>query len=77
MELVGLESIVKLLLDTGKMEVNSKDTNSRTPLSWAAQYRYEAIAKLLLDTGKVVVDSKDSNVGPRCRGREVMATKRP
>jgi ankyrin repeat protein len=52
---------VKQLLDTGKVEVDSKDKNGRTPLSWAADYGQEATVKQLLDTGKVEVDSRDNN----------------
>jgi ankyrin repeat protein len=55
----GHESVVKLLLSTGKIEVDSKDHIGRTPLSWAARNGHEGIFKLLLSTGKVDVDSKD------------------
>jgi ankyrin repeat protein len=56
----GHEAIVKRLLDTGKVEVDSKDTrNGRTPLSRAAENGHEAVVKLLLETGKVEIDSKD------------------
>ena len=37
-----------------------KDSEGRTPLSWAADNGHEAVFKLLLETGKVDVDSKDS-----------------
>jgi hypothetical protein len=58
----GHEAVVKLLLATGKAEVDSKDTEyGRTPLSWAAENGHEAIVKLLLATGKAEVDSKDTN----------------
>jgi ankyrin repeat protein len=53
--------VVKLLLDTGKVDVDSKDSDGRTPVSWAAEHGHEAVVKLLLDTGKVDVDSKDEN----------------
>jgi hypothetical protein len=33
----GHETIVKLLLDTGKVDVDSKDEYGQTPLSWAAR----------------------------------------
>ncbi|MCJ1440785.1 MAG: hypothetical protein MMC23_001271 [Stictis urceolatum] len=56
---LGDETILTLLLKTGKVEVDSKDKQGRTPLLWAAQNRYEAVVKLLLETGKVEVDSKD------------------
>ena len=51
---------MKLLLDTRKIDVDSKDSNGRTPLSWVAANGHEAIVKLLLETEKVDVDSKDS-----------------
>jgi hypothetical protein len=55
----GHEAVVKLLLDTGKVDADSKDAeNDRTPLSWAARNGHEAVVKLLLDTGKVDADSK-------------------
>jgi ankyrin repeat protein len=50
---------VKLLLDTGKVDADSKDTAGWRPLSHAAQNGHEGIVKLLLDTGKVGADSKD------------------
>jgi ankyrin repeat protein len=56
----GHEAVVKLLLNTGKINVNSKDNNGRTLLLWAAEKGNEAVVKLLLDTGKVDVDLKDS-----------------
>ena len=43
-----------------KVDVDSKDSNDRTPLSWASKNGVEVIVKLLLDAGKVDVDSKDS-----------------
>jgi ankyrin repeat domain-containing protein 50 len=55
----GHEAVVKLLLDTDKVEVDSMDGSGRTPLSWAAENGHEAVVKLLLDTGKVKVDSED------------------
>jgi ankyrin repeat protein len=53
--------VVKLLLETGKAEVDSKDVNGQTPLSKAAQGGHEAVVKLLLETGEAEVDSKDVN----------------
>ncbi|OCK76740.1 ankyrin, partial [Lepidopterella palustris CBS 459.81] len=43
----------------GKADVNSKDYNGRTPLSFAADNGHEAVVQLLLVTGKADVDSKD------------------
>jgi ankyrin repeat protein len=57
-----------LLLETGKVEVNSKSEFGRTPLSWAAENGHEAVVKLLLETGKVEVDSKGRSVKRRYRG---------
>jgi ankyrin repeat protein len=45
--------------DSWKVEVNSKNRDGRTPLSYAAESRHEAVVKLLLKTSKVKVDSKD------------------
>jgi len=52
---------VKQLLDSGKVDEDSKDRCDRTALSLAAQKGHEAVVKLLLDSGKVDVDSKDSD----------------
>jgi ankyrin repeat protein len=43
----GHEAVVKLLLETGKVKINSKDENSQTPLSLAAKNKHEAVIKLL------------------------------
>ncbi|KAK4170833.1 ankyrin repeat-containing domain protein [Triangularia setosa] len=55
----GHEKVVKILLDTAKVDVDSKDKYGRTPLSWAAGNGHEAVVKMLFDTGKVDADSKD------------------
>ena len=55
------EATVKLLLDAGKLDVDSKDSYSRTLLAWAVQYGRERTVKQLLDTGKVNVDSEDED----------------
>ncbi|OQD68167.1 hypothetical protein PENPOL_c003G02254 [Penicillium polonicum] len=61
---LGLTAIVEILLDTGDMDVESKDSvYGYTPLSWAAISGYEGVVKLLLDTGKVDVESKSKNGG--------------
>jgi ankyrin repeat protein len=57
----GHEAAVKLLVDTDKVDVDSKGASySQTPLSRAAENGHEAVVKLLVNTGKVDVDSKDS-----------------
>ncbi|OBT71259.1 hypothetical protein VF21_09923 [Pseudogymnoascus sp. 05NY08] len=68
----GHGAIVQLLLDTGKVDADSKDEDSKvdanlkdergqTPLLWAALFRHEAIVHLLLNIGKVEVDLKDKD----------------
>ncbi|KAI9774751.1 MAG: hypothetical protein M1839_001618, partial [Geoglossum umbratile] len=56
----GHETVVKLLLATEKVDLDSKDfLYERTPLSWVVEKGHEAVVKLLLATEKVDVDSKD------------------
>ena len=58
----GHLEVVRLLLATGKAEVDSKDNNyGRTPLSWAAENGHLEVVRLLLATGKAEVDSKDKS----------------
>ncbi|TGO37978.1 hypothetical protein BHYA_0084g00080 [Botrytis hyacinthi] len=61
--LFGLETVIELLLYSGKLGVDSKDTFgeklNRTPLSYAAETGHEKVVKLLLDTGKVEINSRD------------------
>ncbi|KAK2038173.1 ankyrin [Colletotrichum somersetense] len=49
-----------MLLDTGKVDVDSRDRNNRSPLSWAAENGHKSVVKMLLDTGKVEVESRDT-----------------
>jgi len=58
---VGQEKVVKLLLETGKADVNSKDKSGRTPLSWASERGHEDVVKVLLETGKADIESKDES----------------
>ncbi|KAL9601837.1 MAG: hypothetical protein Q9179_002728 [Wetmoreana sp. 5 TL-2023] len=61
---LGFETIVKQLLDTGEVDIDSKDDNNgRTPLSWAARYGHEAVVEQLLNTGKVDINLKDKYDG--------------
>jgi ankyrin repeat protein len=55
------EAIVKLLLDTGKVDINARDECGQTPLSWAAGNGHEAVARLLLARDGVDVDAKDND----------------
>ncbi|KAG6999753.1 Vegetative incompatibility protein HET-E-1 [Fusarium oxysporum f. sp. conglutinans] len=58
----GEEAIVKLLLNTEGVDVNSKDKDGMTPLSWAAMNRHNKnIVELLLNTRGVDVDSKNKD----------------
>jgi ankyrin repeat protein len=59
----GNVAIMKLLLETGKVNVDSKDNYGRTPLSYAAESGYETIVQLLFNTGKVDINSKDEMYG--------------
>jgi len=56
---MGTREVVKLLLATGRVDIESKDKCSRTPLLWATLYRNAKVVKLLLATGQVDVNSKD------------------
>jgi ankyrin repeat protein len=40
-----------LLLNTGKVDADSKDNDGRPPLSWAAENGHEEVVKLLLEKG--------------------------
>ena len=57
----GHEAVIKVLLDSGKVDANPKDKDGRTPLSWASRFGHEAIVKVLLNSGKVDVDPKDKD----------------
>jgi ankyrin repeat protein len=50
-----MKAVIKLLLETGKVDVDSKDKGGR---AWAARNGHEAAVKLLLEKG-VDVESKD------------------
>jgi ankyrin repeat protein len=54
----GHEAVVQLLLETGKVDVESKNNCGLTPLWAAAENGHEAVVQLLLKTGKVNVESK-------------------
>jgi ankyrin repeat protein len=54
----GHKEVVRLLLKTTKVEIDSK-CFGRTPLSWAAQNGHDKVVELLLNTKQVGVDSKD------------------
>ena len=55
------EAVVKLLLETGRVDVNSKrGRDNQTPLSLAVVNRHKAVVKLLLETGRVDVDLRNN-----------------
>ncbi|KAK3948649.1 heterokaryon incompatibility protein-domain-containing protein [Pseudoneurospora amorphoporcata] len=55
----GHKTVIKLLLDTGKVNLHREEL--QTALWLAAQKDYKAIVKMLLDTGKVDADAKDKD----------------
>jgi ankyrin repeat protein len=55
---LGHEEVVKLLLETAKIDVDSK-SSGRTPLSWAAENGHEAVVKLVLEKG-AELETKDT-----------------
>ncbi|RDW65991.1 hypothetical protein BP6252_09626 [Coleophoma cylindrospora] len=54
------ETLLSVLLETGKYMLNGKDSKGRTPLSWAAGGGHVAMIKVLLENG-AEVDSKDNS----------------
>ncbi|KAL9480960.1 hypothetical protein ACSS6W_005746 [Trichoderma asperelloides] len=57
----GDADAIKLLLDTGRPELDRKDgIFGRTPLSWASMNGHRDVVKLLLDTKRVDIRSKDN-----------------
>jgi ankyrin repeat protein len=57
----GNEVVVKLLLEKGA-ELETKDSNNRTPLSWATENGHETIVKLLVEKG-AKFETKDRYYG--------------
>lgn len=53
------ENIVKLLVDSGRVDVNTQDKGGYTPLSTAITEKQENIVKLLIESGNVHVNAKD------------------
>jgi len=56
----GHDAVVKLLMETGQVNIESKNYFNQTPLSLAAENGYKAVVKLLLETGQVNINSKDN-----------------
>ena len=57
----GIEAAIKLLVDTGKVDADSRDEGDWTPLFFASQNGHEPVVKLLLNTGKVDADLRDED----------------
>jgi hypothetical protein len=57
----GNEAVVKLLLETGKVDIDIKDKDNRTPLLWAALGGHRDVVKQLLGTRQVEIDIKDKD----------------
>lgn len=55
--------MVRLLVETGKVNLNFEDPLFRTPLSLAVEKGPEAVVKVLFESGKVGVDVKDGMHG--------------
>jgi ankyrin repeat protein len=55
----GHLAVVKVLLDTGEVDVSMEDRMGWSPFFWAVKRGHTTIAKLLLGTGKVDVGIKD------------------
>ncbi|KAH7112638.1 hypothetical protein EDB81DRAFT_623947, partial [Dactylonectria macrodidyma] len=49
----GHDAVAKLLLVSGRVDVDSRSNDGWTPLSWAAENSHDAVIKLLLGSGKV------------------------
>ena len=58
---LGDLALVKVLLATRKIDINSRTKDCRTPLSHAAASGHEAVVKLLLATDRVDPNSKNSD----------------
>lgn len=55
----GHSAVVKLLLDTNKVDVNATDVYGRTALTWAVERKHKDIVQMLLSTGEAAVNVVD------------------
>ena len=62
----GHKAIIKLLLDTDKVDANSKDKYSWTSLSHGAWKGREAVVKLLVECSNIEATREKRVVGRRC-----------
>jgi ankyrin repeat protein len=56
------EAVVKLLLENGA-DLEPKDSDGHTPLSWVVKKGHEAVVKLLLAKDGIEPDSRDTEYG--------------
>jgi ankyrin repeat protein len=56
----GYKVVVKLLLETGRVDMDLKDYDSQTLLLWAIKNRHEVVVKLLLEKG-AEIEAKSSS----------------
>ncbi|XWX02319.1 hypothetical protein V2A60_010356 [Cordyceps javanica] len=59
----GHDAVVRLLLEKGPVDTETKCYNSWTPLSWASWNGHEAVVERLLDIERTNADPKDSLTG--------------
>ncbi|RWA04227.1 hypothetical protein EKO27_g10877 [Xylaria grammica] len=55
----GLDKVIVTMI--GDFSVNERDSNDRTPLSWAVYNNHEAVVRLLLNAPGIDLNSKDSS----------------
>uniref|UniRef100_A0A7N6B4E6 Euchromatic histone-lysine N-methyltransferase 2 n=1 Tax=Anabas testudineus TaxID=64144 RepID=A0A7N6B4E6_ANATE len=60
---LGNLEIVKMLLETGQVDVNAQDNGGWTPIIWAAEHKHVDVIKVLLNRGAdVTINDKELNV---------------
>jgi hypothetical protein len=58
---IGYLELVKILVAKEGIDVDSKERDSRTPLSWAAGSGHSDVVELLLENEDIDIDSKDKD----------------
>ena len=53
----GNDSVVKVLLATGEVDIESRDNDGHTPVALAAKGGNDSVVKLFLATGEVDLES--------------------
>uniref|UniRef100_A0A8D3E9E9 Histone-lysine N-methyltransferase EHMT2 n=1 Tax=Scophthalmus maximus TaxID=52904 RepID=A0A8D3E9E9_SCOMX len=60
---LGNLEIVRMLLETGQVDVNAQDSGGWTPIIWAAEHKHVDVIKTLLNRGAdVTISDKELNV---------------